>query len=130
MNAAWFPMAPGYGETDQAPLEPKIQTHIGQDVWIGARAVTSAGVTIGTGAVIDANAVVMKDVAPYDIVSGVPARAIRPRSTRKGSVSSGASLCAVNVWTGSFYATRMMAGAICAALAKRERRREAGTIWS
>lgn len=51
----------------------------GSDVWIGYEAVILAGVTIGDGAVIGARAVVTKDVPPYTIVGGVPARAIRRR---------------------------------------------------
>ena len=52
---------------------------IGNDVWIGYEAVIMAGVTIGDGAVIGARAVVTKDVPPYTIVGGVPARPIRLR---------------------------------------------------
>lgn len=52
---------------------------IGNDVWIGFEAVIMAGVHIGNGAIIGARAVVTKDVAPYTIVGGVPARAIRKR---------------------------------------------------
>ena len=52
---------------------------IGNDVWIGYEAVILAGVTIGDGAVIGARAVVTKDVPPYAIVGGVPARVIRSR---------------------------------------------------
>lgn len=52
---------------------------IGNDVWIGARAVILAGTTIGDGAVIAAGAVVTKDVAPYTIVGGVPAKKIKDR---------------------------------------------------
>ncbi|MDT6938979.1 DapH/DapD/GlmU-related protein [Brucella pseudogrignonensis] len=52
---------------------------IGNDVWIGHGAVITPGVNIGHGAVIGANAVVTKDVAPYRIVGGVPARIIRKR---------------------------------------------------
>lgn len=52
---------------------------IGSDVWIGYEAVILAGVTIGDGAVIAARAVVTKDVPPYTIVGGVPARPIRRR---------------------------------------------------
>lgn len=52
---------------------------IGNDVWIGARAIVRHGVTIGDGAVIAAGAVVTKDVHPYEIVGGVPAAHIRWR---------------------------------------------------
>ena len=52
---------------------------IGNDVWIGYEAVILAGVTIGDGAVIGSRAVVTKDVPPYTIVGGVPAKTIRRR---------------------------------------------------
>lgn len=52
---------------------------IDNDVWIGYEAVILAGVHIGNGAIIGARAVVTKDVAPYSIVGGVPAREIRKR---------------------------------------------------
>lgn len=52
---------------------------IGNDVWIGYEAVIMAGVHIGNGAIIAARAVVTKDVPPYTIVGGVPARPIRKR---------------------------------------------------
>ena len=52
---------------------------IGNDVWIGHGAVVMPGVTIGDGAVVGANAVVTRDVAAYQIVTGVPARPLRPR---------------------------------------------------
>ncbi|MEL7151447.1 MAG: DapH/DapD/GlmU-related protein, partial [Pseudomonadota bacterium] len=54
---------------------------IGHDVWIGHGVTITAGVTIGTGAVIGAGAVVTKDVAPYTVVGGVPAREIKRRFT-------------------------------------------------
>ena len=50
---------------------------IGDDVWIGMRAIILSGVTIGSGAVIGAGAVVADDVPPMTIVSGNPARAVR-----------------------------------------------------
>ena len=52
---------------------------IGNDVWIGYEAVIMAGVHIGDGAIIAARAVVMKDVPPYTIVGGTPAKEIRKR---------------------------------------------------
>ena len=52
---------------------------VGNDVWIGHAAILLPGVTVGDGAVIAAGAVVSRDVAPYTIVGGVPARAIRQR---------------------------------------------------
>ena len=52
---------------------------IGNDVWIGYEAVIMAGVRIGDGAIIAARAVVTRDVPPYTIVGGVPAKTIRPR---------------------------------------------------
>jgi phosphonate metabolism protein (transferase hexapeptide repeat family) len=55
---------------------------IGHDVWIGHGAIILPGRTIGTGAVVAGGAVVTKDVAPYAIVAGNPARAIRDRFPR------------------------------------------------
>lgn len=55
------------------------KTVIGHDVWIGQRAILMQGITIGNGAVIGAGAVVTKDVPPYAIVAGVPAKIIRNR---------------------------------------------------
>lgn len=52
---------------------------IGNDVWIGYAAVIMSGVTIGDGAIIGARSVVTKDIPPYTIVGGVPARQIRRR---------------------------------------------------
>lgn len=52
---------------------------VGNDVWIGYEAVILAGVTVGDGAVIAARAVVTRDIPPYTIVGGVPAKPIRRR---------------------------------------------------
>lgn len=55
------------------------ETTIGNDVWIGSRAIIMQGITIGDGAVIGAGAIVTKDVPSYAIVGGVPAKIIRFR---------------------------------------------------
>ncbi|WP_339930368.1 CatB-related O-acetyltransferase [Yoonia sp. 208BN28-4] len=52
---------------------------IGHDVWIGTNAMILRGVTIGTGAVVGAGSIVTRDVAPYAIVAGTPAKEIRKR---------------------------------------------------
>ena len=62
-------------------------TIIGNDVWIGCNSVIISGVTIGDGAIIGAGAVVTKDVPPYHIVAGVPARTIRLRYSGERAAS-------------------------------------------
>lgn len=58
-------------------------TNIGDDVWIGAGSIIMAGVTIGDGAIIAAGSVVTKDVAPYCIYGGTPAKKIKDRFTEE-----------------------------------------------
>lgn len=56
---------------------------IGNDVWIGARAIILDGVTLGDGAIVGAGAVVTRDVPPYAVVAGVPAKVLRYRFESK-----------------------------------------------
>jgi phosphonate metabolism protein (transferase hexapeptide repeat family) len=72
----------GFGSTDDREVfewRRGRDCRIGHDVWIGNGAKVMAGVTIGTGAVIGAGAVVTREVMPYQVVAGVPARPLRMR---------------------------------------------------
>lgn len=74
-----------FGDTDQEEFfdwRRADTVRVGHDVWIGHSAILLPGVTIGTGAVIGAGAVVTKDVEPYTIAVGVPARPLRMRFPR------------------------------------------------
>lgn len=66
---------------DSTTAAPFKEVIIGNDVWIGFRSMVLGGVNIGNGAVVAAGAVVTKDVPPYAIVAGVPARIIKYRFT-------------------------------------------------
>lgn len=74
--------------------------HIHDDVWIGANAVVLDGVIIGRGAIIAAGAVVAKDVPPYAIAAGVPARVVRMRhqaaALQSPEKSAETALCTLN----------------------------------
>lgn len=71
--------------------ELSVKTIIDADVWIGQGAMLKAGVNVGVGAVIGAGAIVTKDVEPYSIVAGVPARHVKYRfdkELREGLIAS------------------------------------------
>lgn len=69
----------GMSFVDHNYFDELLPVTIGNDVWIGARAIIMDGVTIGDGAIIAAGAIVVKDVEPYTVVGGVPATKIRSR---------------------------------------------------
>ncbi len=71
----------GLGEDDHAFFQWRKDhwVDIGHDVWIGHGVTVLPGVIIGTGAIVGAGAVVSRDVAPYTVVGGVPARPIKRR---------------------------------------------------
>lgn len=77
-----------------AEFDPYKTTVIGNDVWIGNRAMILQGVTVGDGAVVGAGAVVTKDVSPYSVVAGNPAREIRKRFDEQTIKQ----LCALEWW--------------------------------
>lgn len=87
----WATTYPFAGLIGEWPEAENIKDHniskgdvvIGNDVWIGFGAVILSGVTIGDGAVIGAYALITKDVAPYAIVGGNPAKEIRKRFDEK-----------------------------------------------
>lgn len=68
-----------YGVINKDKCYPQKKTVIGNDVWIGCNVVILSGVHVGNGAVIGSGSVVTKDVAPYSIVAGVPAKELRKR---------------------------------------------------
>ena len=67
--------------SDKDYHSPYRNVEIGNDVWICANAIITDGIKIGDGAIIAANSVVSKNVEPYTIVGGVPAKFIRKRFT-------------------------------------------------
>jgi acetyltransferase-like isoleucine patch superfamily enzyme len=98
----WVGMSPVFYEGRDS-VKAKFSTHarapvqrvrVGHDVWIGRSAIVLPGVEIGNGAVVGAGAVVTKDVAPYAVVAGSPARLLRYRF----SESTVARLAATAWW--------------------------------
>jgi len=62
-----------------AGMDKVLPVRIEDDVWVGHGAIILHGVTIGEGAIVAAGSIVTKDVAPYSIVAGGPARKLRDR---------------------------------------------------
>lgn len=77
--SSYYVFANLFGEGWDRDVISKGPIRIGNDVWIGARAIVVSGVSIGDGAVIGAGAVVTRDVPPYAIVVGMPGRVLKYR---------------------------------------------------
>ncbi|MBB4277157.1 type B chloramphenicol O-acetyltransferase [Rhizobium mongolense] len=74
----WMPEVPEFSGAENGYL-PSGDTVVGNDVWIGSEVVVMPGVKVGDGAVLGTRAVVTRDVEPYSIVGGNPAKPIRKR---------------------------------------------------
>ncbi len=74
----WMSDVPAFAGAENG-YKPAGDTVIGNDVWIGSEAIVMPGVTIGDGAIIGTRALVTRDVEPYAIVGGNPAKVIRKR---------------------------------------------------
>lgn len=74
----WMPEVPAFAGAENG-YRPSGDTVIGNDVWIGSEAIVMPGVKVGDGALIGTRALVTRDVEPYTIVGGNPARPIRKR---------------------------------------------------
>jgi acetyltransferase-like isoleucine patch superfamily enzyme len=79
-----FVTASNYRYDDRATAvmnQPKVErdVHIGRDVWLGTGVIVVAGVTIGDGSIVAAGSVVTRNVAPWSVVAGVPARVVAQR---------------------------------------------------
>ena len=82
-NGGTFVKRQKFEEYRYVDSKKKYSVVIGNDVWIGEMVLILEGIKIGDGAIIAAGAVVTKDIEPYSIVGGVPARLIKKRFTEK-----------------------------------------------
>jgi acetyltransferase-like isoleucine patch superfamily enzyme len=71
--------APWIGDTDFDPAIKEKRLVVEDDVWIGFGAIVLSGITVGKGSVVAAGSIVTRDVAPYSIVAGNPARRVSDR---------------------------------------------------
>lgn len=78
-NKKHFTSVKKYSDHARIKGAPITDTMIGHDVWLGARTMICQGVTIGTGAIVAGGAVVTRDVPPYAVVGGIPAKIIKYR---------------------------------------------------
>lgn len=109
---ATYPLSifgPQFAAGEPAEWPHRGDTTVGHDVWIGYEATIMPGVTIGTGAVVAAKAVVTRDVEPYTIVAGNPAREIR----RRVDDATAEALLTIAWWDWSIDRIARHAGAIC-----------------
>lgn len=67
-------------QQDNFPIEP---VTIGNDVWLGTRVIVMPGVTIGDGSVVGAGSIVTKNIPPYSVAVGSPAKVIRKRGEKR-----------------------------------------------
>jgi acetyltransferase-like isoleucine patch superfamily enzyme len=81
-NPAFVASGPGWFDPEYPASDVEDRIAIGNDVWVGRDAVLLADLTVGDGAIVGAFAVVAKDVPPYAVVVGNPARVIRYRFDR------------------------------------------------
>ena len=83
-RCAFTPYQHGFADTQRPMREQPLTSNgdivIEDDVWLGLNVCVMDGVTIGTGAIIGAGAVVTKDIPPFAIAGGVPARVLRDRN--------------------------------------------------
>jgi acetyltransferase-like isoleucine patch superfamily enzyme len=85
ITASDYHVEPGVPFRQQPKRERDVR--IGNDVWLGAYVVVTAGVTIGDGCIVGAGAVVTRDLPPNSIAGGVPARVIRQRAENAGGTA-------------------------------------------
>lgn len=78
-NMRHFRRTPGYKSIKRVAFDTEPGAVLGHDVWVGTKVVVMRGITIGHGAVLAAGAIVTKDVKPYQIVGGVPAKPLKMR---------------------------------------------------